>query len=113
MSGSIKQAIPMSVKSMVPSGVKETLRKLKPRTRLQKDLELFVLDGIRFTPPLADFPPMVMLDTTTRCNLTCGHCPNSVLSKDKDFLGDMSDDIAHKVLDEIAREASQWPQSSA
>lgn len=105
MSGSIEQAIPMTVKSMLPAGVKNTLRKLKPRTKLQKDLELFILNGTRFTPPLTDFPPMVMLDTTTRCNLTCGHCPNSVLSKDTGFLGDMSDEIAHKVLEEIAREA--------
>ncbi len=60
MSGPIEQAIPASLKSMVPAGMKDTLRKLKPRTRLQKDLELFVLNGTRFTPPLADFPPMVL-----------------------------------------------------
>ena len=105
MSGPIEQIIPVSVKSMVPYFVKDTLRKLKPRTKLQKDLELFVLDGTRFTPPLADFPSIVMLDTTSRCNLTCTHCPNSAMSKEADFLGDMSNELIYKILDEIAAEA--------
>lgn len=105
MSGSITHVISASMKSMVPAGVKDTLRKLKPRTRFQKDLELFVLNGTRFTPPLPDFPPMVMLDTTSRCNLTCTHCPNSALSQEADFLGDMSNELIYRILDEIAVEA--------
>ncbi len=94
-----------SIKRFLPDAVKRQVRRVQPKTKLQRDLELFVLNGTRFEPPLPDFPPMVMLDTTTRCNLTCEHCPNSALSEDKDFLGDMDDTVLFKCLDEIAAEA--------
>lgn len=60
--------------------------------------------GIRFSPKLLDFPPMIMIDTTTRCNLACNHCPNSTLSKDKNWGGDMDFDLYKKIIDEIAKE---------
>lgn len=53
---------------------------------------------------LTDFPPMVMLETTTRCNLACNHCPNSVLSKDKEWVGDMDVKLYKRVIDEISNE---------
>ncbi len=58
-----------------------------------------------FPPPVPDFPPMVMIDTTTRCNLACSFCPNSVLSAEPGFLGDMDLDLYRKIIDEVAREA--------
>lgn len=105
MSNVIEHIIPQAVRRKFPKRVREQLRRLKPRTKLQKDLALFVLDGTRFKPPLADFPPMVMLDTTSRCNLACTHCPNSVLAQEAGFLGDMSNELIFKILDEIAAEA--------
>lgn len=69
--------------------------------RHQRMLRAF---GMRYEPELPDFPPMVMIDTTTRCNLACNHCPNSVLSKDKLWRGDMDWDLYKKIIDEIARE---------
>jgi radical SAM protein with 4Fe4S-binding SPASM domain len=60
--------------------------------------------GTRYKPELQDFPPMVMIDTTTRCNLACNHCPNKVLSKDRSWGGDMDWDLYKKIIDEIARE---------
>jgi len=59
----------------------------------------------RRVPQLAEFPPMVMIDTTTRCNLACSFCPNSVLSGEAGFLGDMDRDLYFKLVDEIARES--------
>ena len=53
---------------------------------------------------LTDFPPMVMLETTTRCNLACNHCPNSVLSKDKEWVGDMDIKLYRNLIDEITQE---------
>ncbi|MCZ6836567.1 MAG: radical SAM protein [Planctomycetota bacterium] len=103
---SVKELIPASLRKLVPDKIKRTIKdKLIVKTPLEKDVALFILEGKRFTPPLSDFPPMVMIDTTTRCNLTCEHCPNSALSEVKDFLGDMEDDLVYKILDEIAREA--------
>ncbi|RLC21966.1 MAG: hypothetical protein DRI57_01080 [Deltaproteobacteria bacterium] len=60
--------------------------------------------GIRYAPKLSDFPPMVMIDTTTRCNLACNHCPSSVLSKDENWGGDMDFGLYKKIIDEIAHE---------
>lgn len=47
---------------------------------------------------------MVMIDTTTRCNLACAHCPNSVLAEDQSWLGDMDFDLYKKIIDEVAAE---------
>ena len=41
---------------------------------------------------------MVMIDTTTRCNLACSFCPNSVLSEEPGFLGDMDLCIAIRTI---------------
>ena len=71
-------------------------------TRQQRALKRFYAGNGRFTPDLADFPPMVMLDTTTSCNLACAHCPNSVLSSDQEWMGDMNVDIYKKIVDEVA-----------
>jgi len=65
---------------------------------------MFRAFGTRYVPELPDFPPMVLLDITTRCNLACNHCPNKVLSKDRSWGGDMAWTLYRKVIDEIARE---------
>jgi len=48
---------------------------------------------------------MVMIDTTSRCNLACAHCPNSILSGEEGFWGDLDRDLYFKIIDEIAAEA--------
>ena len=66
MSGSITHVISASMKSMVPAGVKDTLRKLKPRTRFQKDLEFnkeFYFSLVVF---LVDLVVALVLIFTTR-----------------------------------------------
>lgn len=73
--------------------------------RLERDVARFVQEGRRFEPRLTAFPPMVLLDTTTRCNLHCAHCPHSELAQQPGFLGDMDWTIFRKVIDEIAAEA--------
>jgi len=82
------------------------------RTSLTKIIPLSILTLFRKTkkilkrnrPRLKDFPPMVMLETTTRCNLACNHCPNSILSKDKKWVGDMGIELYKKLIDEISNE---------
>jgi radical SAM protein with 4Fe4S-binding SPASM domain len=65
---------------------------------------LFRKFGIRYAPRLTDFPNMVMIDTTTRCNLSCNHCPSNILSKDRNWVGDMDFKLYKKIIDEIAVE---------
>ena len=60
--------------------------------------------NIRYAPELLPFPPMVLIDTTTRCNLACNHCPSSILSKDSSWVGDMDVELYRKIVDEIALE---------
>jgi MoaA/NifB/PqqE/SkfB family radical SAM enzyme len=57
-----------------------------------------------FTPALTPFPAMVLIDTTTRCNLACAHCPSSKLAQDPAFLGDIDVDLYKKIIMEIAQE---------
>lgn len=91
-----------TVKKYIPESILSLYRKFGGKTKLQH----YLLDnyGIRYTPKLPDFPPMIMIDTTTRCNLACNHCPSSALSKDKTWVGDMDIDLFKKVIDEVARE---------
>lgn len=58
-------------------------------------------------PQLTQFPSMVMIDTTTRCNLACAHCPSSKLSEDPAYLGDIDVDLYKKIICEIAEENSK------
>jgi radical SAM protein with 4Fe4S-binding SPASM domain len=58
--------------------------------------------GERFAPVVRPFPPMVLVDVTTRCNLTCRHCPNSALSEEPGFLGDIDVDLYRHVVDQVA-----------
>lgn len=71
-------------------------------------IEQFRTTGKRFTPRVPDFPDIVLLDATTRCNLACTHCPNRALAKHDGFLGDMDIDLYHKIVDEVATHADTW-----
>ncbi len=73
--------------------------------KLQQDIRKFKKSGTRFIPPLPDFPLMVRIETTTRCNLQCPHCPNSILSSNPDFTSDMDNTLYFKIIDEIACES--------
>jgi len=68
---------------------------------------LFKHFGVKFKPKLKKFPPMVMVDTTTKCNFACSACPSSVLSQDKSFRGDMDINLYKKIVDEI----SEYPET--
>lgn len=63
---------------------------------------LFGHFGIKFTPNLKTFPPMVMIDTTTRCNFSCAGCPHSILVQDKNFRRDMDVNLYKRIIDEIS-----------
>ncbi len=99
-----RDLVPESLRRYVPRFVKEMYHR-QALTPFQRDIERFRQDGTRFIPPLLSFPPMVMIDTTTRCNLACSHCPNSVLSGEKGFWGDLESDLYFKIIDEIAEES--------
>jgi radical SAM protein with 4Fe4S-binding SPASM domain len=60
--------------------------------------------GKNFIPPLSLYPSMIMIDTTTRCNLACKHCPSNKLSKIPGYLGDMDIDLYKKIVCEVAQE---------
>jgi len=95
-----------AVQKCAPRSAKKLVKR-HWKTRLQRDLEQFKEHGTRFAPPLTLFPPMVLIDTTTRCNLHCVHCPHSALAEEPGFIGDMDLDLCFKILDEIGAEASQ------
>lgn len=65
---------------------------------------LFRRFGIRYAPKLPDFPSMVMIDTITKCNLACNHCPNRILSSKSNLVGEMKFSLFKKIIDEIAAE---------
>lgn len=105
--GSVTNSIPFrswiisALKTLLPPGIRRLIRKvvLSPQ---QSQVDEFLRTGRRFRPRLADFPPMVMVDTTTRCNLACSHCPNSILAEDTSWLGDIDTELYRKIVDEIA-----------
>jgi radical SAM protein with 4Fe4S-binding SPASM domain len=96
------------------SKLKQQIKRLLPESILflyrfichsdtRKDF-LFRRFGIRYSVPVPAFPPMVMIDTTTRCNLACRHCPSSILSEDPNWRADMDVELYKKIIDEIADE---------
>lgn len=65
----------------------------------------FRKDGTPFIPRLAEFPPMVLFETTTACNMACAHCPHTALSKDSRWGGEMDINLYRRLIDEIAAES--------
>lgn len=57
-----------------------------------------------FSPVVTEFPLMVMVDTTTRCNLSCAHCPSSRLAEEPGYIGDIDVALYEKIINEIAAE---------
>jgi MoaA/NifB/PqqE/SkfB family radical SAM enzyme len=68
----------------------------------ESDILAFKATGRRFQPLVTAFPSIVMVDTTTRCNLACVHCPSSVLSAKAGFLADMNASLYYSVADQVA-----------
>jgi len=59
--------------------------------------------GAEFIPKVPNFPPMIFLETTTRCNLKCYTCPREKLIKEGHFeIGDMDLNFYKQCIDEIA-----------
>jgi MoaA/NifB/PqqE/SkfB family radical SAM enzyme len=75
--------------------------------RLKKLIRFFMGNSpckpAEINPVLLKFPPMVMIDTTTRCNLACHHCPNKQFTERQGFVGDMDVELYRKIIDEIAQ----------
>ena len=93
----------LTLKQILPSHVVLLLSKTNLLWNKDKrNYWLFENFGIKFTPSLKKFPPIVMIDTTTRCNFACSGCPNSVLSRDKNFRGDMDTNLYKKIIDEVS-----------
>src|SRR5919198_571248 len=65
-------------------------------------IESFRERGVRFTPVLTPFPQIVLVDVTTRCNLSCIHCPSSQLYESEGFVGDIDPELYRKIADEVA-----------
>jgi radical SAM protein with 4Fe4S-binding SPASM domain len=64
--------------------------------------------GTRFSPHVPEFPEMVLIEVTTRCNLSCVHCPHDELSSHEGFLGDINPVLYRKVIDEVAEFPETW-----
>ncbi len=56
-----------------------------------------------------DFPPQVIIETTSVCNMKCSHCNHRIMERPKIH---MSDELYKKIIDEIAKIAPNtevWP----
>jgi radical SAM protein with 4Fe4S-binding SPASM domain len=55
------------------------------------------------SPRAGAFPSMVLVDVTSRCNLSCIHCPSSTLYEEEGFVGDLDPALYRKIADEVGR----------
>lgn len=69
----------------------------------QRHYLLFKMIGIKFKPKVKEFPGMVLIDTTTRCNYSCPSCPNEKLNQDGRFRGDMDINLYKLIIDEVSK----------
>jgi len=56
-----------------------------------------------------NFPPQIIIETTSRCNFRCLHCAHRVMMRKK---SDMSSKLFKKIIDEIAEKSPEteiWP----
>lgn len=56
-----------------------------------------------------DFPPQIIIETTSVCNMKCSHCNHRIMERAKFH---MSDELYKKIIDEIAEVAPDtevWP----
>jgi len=60
--------------------------------------------GIKFKPKALEFPPMVIVETSSYCNLSCKHCPRANTAKNDDYFeGFMDFDLYKKIIDEMSQ----------
>lgn len=60
--------------------------------------------GIEFRPKALEFPPMVIVDTASYCNLSCLHCSRPYIVKNNSFTGGFMDlDLYKKIIDEMSQ----------
>lgn len=60
--------------------------------------------GIKFKPKALEFPPMVIVETSSYCNLSCIHCPRVNVAKNDDYFdGFMDFDLYKKIIDEMSQ----------
>lgn len=55
------------------------------------------------------FPPQLVVETTSRCNMKCLHCSHKEMKRPRQ---DMDEDLFKKIVDEVAREMPEceiWP----
>ena len=65
--------------------------------------ELHKKMGIQFRPKAPNFPPMLIVETSSYCNLSCMYCPRTNLVKSDDsFEGFMNFDLYKKIIDEMS-----------
>lgn len=60
--------------------------------------------GFNFRPKAPDFPGMVIVETSSYCNLSCLHCPRTdIVKNDHSFEGLMDLSLFKKIIDEMSR----------
>ena len=55
------------------------------------------------------FPPQLVIETTSRCNMKCLHCSHKEMKRPRE---DMTEEMFKRIVDEIAREKPDceiWP----
>jgi len=65
-----------------------------------RDYDVRLKEATR-TLSFTDFPTQVVIETIAACNLRCPACPSHLLERPR---GEMSDELFHKLIDEIAAE---------
>jgi len=59
--------------------------------------------GTKFKPKAPKFPPMLIVETTNYCNLSCIHCPQSTLTKKAGYKhGFMDFDLYKRIINEAS-----------
>lgn len=60
--------------------------------------------GIKFRPKAPVFPPMLIVETSSYCNLSCIHCPRTNAAKNNgSFEGFMDFELYKKIIDEMSQ----------
>ncbi|MBA7617846.1 GTP 3',8-cyclase [subsurface metagenome] len=60
--------------------------------------------GAKFRPKVLDFPPMLIVETSSYCNLSCIHCPRTEVAKKYDsFEGNMKFNLYKKIINEMSQ----------
>ncbi len=80
-------------------------RPRKPREKIQADranLDAQELAAIEATLEDADFPPQLIIEVTSACNLRCSMCAHSIITREPTI---MADDLFNRIVEEIAAEA--------